>query len=95
MNSDISLEINLDARLYYISSDPLFLQVSNSIAKITVFRARIMKTYAFHRVTVKAPNLFRRWHLICWCPQVFVLMKIKKLTNSEFGLTKYAQKEYN
>ena len=64
MNSDRELGINLDARLYYIISDPLFPQVSNSIAKITVFRARIMKTYAFHRITVKAPYLFRRWHLI-------------------------------
>ena len=36
--------------------------MSNPNAKITMFRATIVKTNTFHRITAKAPNLLRRWH---------------------------------
>jgi hypothetical protein len=61
--------------------------MSNPIAKIAMFRARIMKTYMFHRITIKAPKLSRRWHLFYWFLQVFVLIIIEKLTQSDFILT--------
>lgn len=43
-----------------------------------MFRARIVKTYNFHRITVKAPNLLRRWHLDSLIIQVLVVIKNRK-----------------
>ena len=37
-----------------------------------------MKTYYFHRITVKAPNLLRRWHLDSLIIQVLVVIKNRK-----------------
>jgi hypothetical protein len=43
-----------------------------------MFRARIVKTYNFHRITIKAPDLLRRWHLDSLIIQVLVVIKNRK-----------------
>jgi hypothetical protein len=37
-----------------------------------------VKTYNFHRITVKAPNLLRRWHLDSLIIEVLVVIKNRK-----------------
>jgi len=49
-----------------------------------MFRARIVKTYSFHRITAKAPNLLRRWHLDSLIMQVLVVIKNRKADHLGF-----------